>query len=270
MAAGIGSRFGGSKQLAQVGPHGEAFLDYAIADARSAGAGDVVLIVRSDIEDDIARHVAVRHDGTPIRYVRQDELGPPRAKPWGTAHAVLAAVPLIDGPFMVVNADDYYGESSYRQLARATISLADDEAVLVAFELGRTLPEHGTVSRGVCAVDGDELVELVETHEIGRGEHGITVAGQPSELTAETPVSMNMWGFPAAFCTHLAPRFEQFLAAHRDDASAEFLLPSLVAELRSERRLRVGVERTGEDWVGVTNPADLEVARALLADTRGS
>jgi len=268
MAAGIGSRFGGAKQLARVGPDGEAFLDYAIADAANAGATRVVIIVRTDIEDDIARHVARRHGDLTVTYVRQDELGPARAKPWGTAHAVLAAVPVIEGPFMVVNADDYYGETSYGLLASATSRLGDDEAVLVAFELGRTLPGVGTVSRGVCAVDGDRLTELVETHEIGGTGEAITVAGVPVGLTAATPVSMNMWGFPAAFCAELRPRFDRFLAEHGGDETAEFLLPSLVAELMAEGRLTVAVERTSEDWVGVTNPADLEVAQALLASKR--
>ena len=165
MAAGLGSRFGGTKQLAQVGPNGEAFLDFAIADAQAAGAKRVVLIVRSEIEADVQRHFELRGglpDDLDVAYVRQDGHGPPRPKPWGTAHAVLSAAEAVSGPFMVCNADDYYGPTAYAALAQAMQTMTDNEAWLCGYRLDHTLPAEGTVTRGVCQVDGDRLVGIVE------------------------------------------------------------------------------------------------------------
>ncbi len=266
MAAGLGSRFGGTKQLVTIGPKDEAFLDYAIADGRAAGVERVVLIVRSEIEDDVRDHLRQRYgtDGV-ATLVCQDHHGPRRAKPWGTAHAVLTAAPFVDGPFLVVNADDYYGPSSYR-LAAAALAARPDEAVLVGFELARTLPSHGAVSRGVCTVDGSgRLVGLVETHGIERGADGIAATDPAGPLDPATTVSMNMWGFPRSVLDELGPRFEAFVAAHAEDPKAEMYLPSVVADLQAEGRLAVSVVRSTEDWIGVTNPDDLAVAKATLA-----
>ncbi len=138
MAAGLGSRFGGTKQLAEIGANGEAFLDLAIRDATAAGMGKVVLIIRSDIEADVRAHVARHHDGLDIGYVLQDTFGPSRDKPWGTGHAVLAAAARVDGAFVVVNADDYYGRSTYRLLCDAALDLPADRALLAGFRLDQT------------------------------------------------------------------------------------------------------------------------------------
>jgi NDP-sugar pyrophosphorylase family protein len=266
MAAGLGSRFGGTKQLVTIGPRGEAFLDYAIADGRAAGVERIVLIVRSEIEDDVRGHLRRRYGTDEVAtLVCQDHHGPRRAKPWGTAHAVLTAAPVVDGPFLVVNADDYYGPSSYRLAAEALIA-RPDEAVLVGFELARTLPSHGAVSRGVCAVDGSgHLVGLVETHGIARAADGITATDPAGPLDPATTVSMNMWGFPRSVLDELGPRFDAFVGAHAEDPKAELYLPSVVADLQAEGRLAVTVVRSTEDWIGVTNPDDLAVAKATLA-----
>jgi NDP-sugar pyrophosphorylase family protein len=267
MAAGLGSRFGGTKQLVGIGPAGQAFLDYAVADGRAAGVEQVVLVVRSGIEDDVRAHLRRRYgsaDGFAV--VCQDLHGPPRPKPWGTAHAVLVAAPFVDGPFLVVNADDYYGPSSY-VLAAEALAAHPDEAVLVGFELARTLPSSGAVSRGVCSVDGSgRLVGLVETHGIERVDDGIVAADPTGRLERSTTVSMNMWGFPRSVLDALGPRFEAFVADHGDDPKAELYLPSVVAELQAAGRLGVRVVRSTEDWIGVTNPDDLDAARAALAD----
>ena len=146
MAAGLGSRFGGTKQLAVIGADGEAFLDFAIKDALAAGMNKVVLIVRSDIEADVRRHVADQHPDLDVAYVLQDTHGPKRAKPWGTGHAVLTAAPEVPGAFCVLNADDYYGASTYLALAEAAADLPDDRALLAGFRLDQTLPEVGEVS----------------------------------------------------------------------------------------------------------------------------
>ena len=168
MAAGLGSRFGGTKQLAGVGPNGEAFLDFSITDAVAAGVEKVVLIVRSDIEDDVRRHVEPRHGDVEISYVRQNEHGPGRTKPWGTGQAVLVAAPEVEGPFIVCNADDYYGRSTYGKVASLAADLPRDRALLAGFRMALTLPDVGEVSRGVCEVAGTELTSLVEMHGIGR------------------------------------------------------------------------------------------------------
>ena len=269
MAAGIGSRFGGTKQLAVVGPDGEAFLDFAISDAIEAGAAKVVVIVRSDIEADVRRHVGDRDDGVPIAFVCQDRSGPPRTKPWGTGHAVSTAAAEIDGPFIVVNADDYYGRSTYEALASEARSLPADRALLAGFRLDQTLPETGEVSRGICEVDHSELISLVETHGIGRREDGTITATDPAGVLADDAVaSMNCWVFPHRVFDELQAGFLAFVDAHEGDPNAEYQLPSIVHELMAAGELTVGVVPTDEPWVGVTNPDDLEVARRRIAEVR--
>lgn len=269
MAAGIGSRFGGSKQLAAVGPDGEAFLDFAISDAAAAGIDRIVLVIRSDIESDVRRHVEVRHSHRDVSYVRQDEHGPPRAKPWGTGHAVLTAAVAVDGPFVVCNADDYYGSTSYSAIARAADTSAEDEAVLAGFRLAATLPGSGSVSRGICSVRDGRLVAVTEHHGIERNEMGVITAREPrAELSDDTIASMNLWAFPAAFFARLERDFEQFLGAVGSDPTAEFQLPTVVSDMMADRELSVGVVPTAETWVGVTNPTDLEIARDLIAAMR--
>ena len=259
MAAGLGSRFGGTKQLAQVGPNGEAFLDFAIADAHAAGAERVVLIVRRDIEADVQQHFDTGGSlpvGLEVAMVRQDEHGPSRTKPWGTAHAVLAAADAVDGPFMVCNADDYYGPTAYTALARAMDGMADDQAWLCGYLLDHTLPAEGTVTRGVCRMDGSRLIGIEEHEGIARSSH---------EFPDHTIVSMNLWAFSPSFLDGLHDGFARFLDAHRHSPGAEYLLPYAVAEQMEAGLLSVGVVTTTESWIGVTNPDDLATARAALA-----
>lgn len=270
MAAGLGSRFGGTKQLAAVGPDGEAFLDYAIADAAAAGVDRTVLVVRSDIEEDVRRHVRTRHGHRDISYVCQDEHGPRRSKPWGTAHAVLTAAPAVDGTFIVCNADDYYGASSYRAVADAADAIGEDEAVLAGFRLGLTLPATGSVSRGICSVRAERLVSVVEHHGIARDERGIIAATDPAvELGEDSIASMNLWAFPHSLFARLVDDFEGFVLAAGGDEASEFLLPTVVSEMMSEGALSVDVVPTSEAWVGVTHPADLDIARTRIAAARG-
>ncbi len=276
MAAGIGRRFGGDKQLVEVGPGGETFLDYAIDAAVRAGASKVVLVVRSGIESTLQAHVAARHRdslgrGIEFVYVRQDEHGPPRAKPWGTAHAVLVAEAEVPGPFVVCNADDYYGPSALSALASAAADLDDDEACLCGYGLGRTLSATGTVSRGVCQVSDGRLVGIVEHHGVARRADGtITAADPPAELADDTVVSMNLWAFPRAAFDWVGDSFEHFLAEHCADADAECLLPTVVGERMAQGELVVRVATTDESWIGVTNADDLATARAALASGRAS
>lgn len=267
MAAGLGSRFGGTKQLVEVGPNGEAFLDFAILDGRAAGCTQVVLIIRSDIEDDVRGHLERRYESLDgFTLVRQDDLGPIRDKPWGTGHAVLSARDAVKGKFIVVNADDYYGPSSF-QLAVDLLTAEDDNtAGLVAFELAKTLPRTGAVSRGVCEVAGQELVSISETHGIARDDDGTIRSEDPEgEHGDDTLVSMNMFGFPNSFMDALADGWETFFNAHGDEPKTEYLLPDVVDDMRESGKLTVLVPRSTESWIGVTNPDDLEPARATLA-----
>lgn len=269
MAAGLGSRFGGTKQLAEVGPNGEAFLDFSIIDAVAAGVGKIVLIVRSDIEDDVRRHVDRRHADLDVVYVRQNEHGPAREKPWGTGHAVLAAAAEVAGSFIVCNADDYYGRSTYAAVAPLAAELPANRALLAGFKMSHTLPARGEVSRGVCEVDGDRLTSLVETHGIGRRDDGsITAADPAGTLSDDTVSSMNFWAFPHRLFDELDRGFTAFLADHGDEEKTEYLLPSVVHDLMASGEMSVGVVPTDEAWVGVTNPDDLEIARAQIAALR--
>lgn len=267
MAAGLGSRFGGTKQLVEVGPNGEAFLDFAIKDGRAAGCQQVVLIIRTDIEDDVKAHLERQYgslDG--FVFVRQDEFGPQRDKPWGTAHAVLSTADAVSGSFIVVNADDYYGQSSFQLAADALAGADDKTAALVAFQLAKTLPTEGSVSRGVTSVEGGELVTITETHGIARGDDGTIRSEDPvGELADDTMVSMNMFAFSQSLFGHLASQWEEFYGLYSEEPKTEYLLPDVVDRLRQEGELSVKVPVSTEEWIGVTNPNDLEPARAKLA-----
>lgn len=266
MAAGLGSRFGGVKQLAKVGPNGEAILDFSIIDARAAGFGDVVLIVRTDIEDDVRAHIDSAHDHPEfVHYVRQDDLGPARAKPWGTLHAVLSASGAVHSPFCVINADDYYGPQSFAMAAEQLAASEPGRAALVAFRLGNTVPPSGTVSRGVCKVADGRLVGIDETHDCERLADGTLFAlGGP--IAEDTPVSMNMWCFHHEIMADFQQRWELFFEVNGNTEKVECLLPSEVAELMDAGELVVDVVSSPEAWIGITNPDDLSLAEAALAD----
>ncbi len=267
MAAGLGSRFGGTKQLVEVGPNGEAFLDFAIQDGRAAGCSQVVLIIRTDIEDDVRAHLERQYDSLDgFVLVRQDDLGPHRDKPWGTAHAVLSAAAVVPGSFIVVNADDYYGPTSFQLAADALAGGDDSVAALVAFQLSKTLPLEGAVSRGVCAVDGGELQSITETHGIARSDDGQIRSEDPAgDHADDTMVSMNMFGFPQSLFPHLQAQWESFYDEFGGEPKTEYLLPDVVDRLRASGELSVVVPVSHEEWIGVTNPNDLEPARAKLA-----
>jgi len=272
MAAGIGSRFGGTKQLAEVGPAGEALLDYTIDDAQRAGAGQVVLIVRQAIADDVTRHLRRFHaDADRFTLVCQDgdPTAPPRERPWGTGHAILTARDHVPGPFVVVNADDFYGRASFVTLADAFgEDPAGHELHLVAYRLAATLSSQGSVSRGVCDVDDSGwLRSITERLAIEREADGRIRANGPNGLVLDddTPVSMNLWGLQADVFDHLARGFADFVATHRHEEKAEYLLPEVIGELsRAGRRVRV--HRTDAEWLGVTYPGDLDDARRRLGD----
>jgi len=277
MAAGLGSRFDGSKQWADVGPTGEALLDYAIFDAISAGFDRTVLVVRAEdeagLQNRMERTVGRR---CPVEFAVQrlddtpDGFGPPvgRSKPWGTGHAVWSSRELIDEPFAVINADDYYGPGAFAAMAGflRTTESAGNEHAMVEYRLDDTLSDHGRVSRGVCTIrDGRWLEEIVEMHGIARRGGAISAGDEdsPSTLRADTTVSMNLWGFQPSIFEELGRAFESFLAT-LPDGEPEFALSSAINRLLASSSIRVKALLTDETWFGLTYREDLARVRAEI------
>ena len=261
MAAGRGSRFGGMKQVAEIGPSGEALLDYAVYDAMRSGFDDVVFVVSDASVDAVEKHV---REGcgrrVQVRYALQDAGG--RAKPWGTGHAVLSACSELDGPFGVVNADDFYGQVSFEMLGRELTGDSADH-VLVGFRLLDSLSPNGGVSRGLCGVEAGLLTSITELHDVEvvdgavRSREGVT-------LTGDELISANLWGFRTSFCGTLTEGFEQFLGPHGSDPSAEYLIGDAVASL-ADRGENVRVVPTTERFLGVTYADDVAGVSAEIA-----
>jgi NDP-sugar pyrophosphorylase family protein len=279
LAAGIGSRYGGLKQVEPVGPKGEVLLDYAIFDARRAGFGKIVFVISRALESDFrARFDGKYRDSIDIEYVTQalDAIAPgfavpaERKKPWGTGHAVLVARKAISTPFAVINADDYYGSSSFMVLGKALAAMPLDAAewVMVGFDLEKTLSEHGDVARGVCTVRDGRLVSIVEREKIKRSGGAIVFQaadGSSHPLDGSTQVSMNCWGFaPQAFFPRAERDFHEFLTARIGDAKAEFYLPSVINNALSQKVISVKVLNSGEQWFGMTYPQDREMVRECI------
>lgn len=281
MAAGLGSRFGGIKQLEPVGPSGEIIMDYSVYDALEAGFQKVVFIIRKDIEEDfkevIGNHISKKVE---TEYVFQNMEDIPegfsvpegRKKPWGTGQAVLSCKGIVDGPFVVINADDYYGKEAFvkvNEYLKNPINSGKKYSFCMAgFRLGNTLSENGTVTRGVCDVDDrNMLLDVQETFEI-RKEGNIAKAtrnGEELELSLEQPVSMNMWGFSADFIQELDDRFVDFMKTiEGNEMKAEYLLPSIVDDLIKEGIAEVTVLDTKDKWFGVTYQEDKEIVKESL------
>lgn len=280
LAAGMGSRYGGLKQMDAVGPSGEIVMDYSIFDAVRAGFGRVVFVIRRDIEEAFRSVVAAKWEGRiPCRYVFQ-ELGdlPPgcsvpegRAKPWGTAHAIRAGRSAIDGPFAAINADDFYGAESFRALAgRLAAPVGENAHCMVAFRLGQTLSENGTVSRGVCLRDAaGRLAGIREYTKVARDADGVLRdrpgGGEVAVLTGDEPVSMNCWGFMPSFFGELERGFAEFFArGAAADPKAEFTIPSVVDACIRSGRGTVDVLDTPSRWFGVTYREDKAQVQASI------
>ena len=270
LAAGVGSRFGGPKQLSPVGPSGETLLDYAIYDALRAGFNRVVFVIRRELGDALRAHVARMTGGAvPVAYVEQ-RIPEGRAKPFGTGHAVLSTRDAMDGPFAVCNADDYYGPSAYRLLAEHLTSADPAEHALVGYRLNTTLSEHGGVARAIATCGPDGLVtRLVEVRGVtgrGLGIRGSGPAGEQLEFTGTEPTSMNIWGFTPDVFTALAEQFAAFLASAHHAPQSEFLLSTALDEqVRAGRaRLRVLPAPPTDRWLGMTFAADVPAVRAGL------
>lgn len=280
MAAGMGSRFGGTKQLAGVGPSGETILDYSVHDAISAGFGKVVFVIRKAFADAFEHGVGARYSHQiDVAYVYQelDNLparctpDPNRTKPWGTAHAVWCARPEVSGPFAVINADDFYGQDAFAQMA-AYLNAVGTEAgqyAMVAFEVDGTLSPFGSVSRGVCKVDSARnLVEVTEHTALIRSDLGVvsTFTDASTEvLPFDTLVSMNFWGFTTDFLEHTEDFFVQFYSANHASSKAECYLPAAVTHLMQSGTVTVKVLGTSGRWFGLTYPDDRDAVVSALA-----
>ena len=284
MAAGMGSRYGGLKQLDPVGDHGQLIIDYSIYDARRAGFETVVFVIKPEIEADFRARLGDRVSKCmDVRYVYQLKEDLPegyavpaeRQKPWGTAHAALAARKVVDGPFAVINADDYYGPEAYQKIY-GYLSTHEDgglyEYVMVGYLLQNTVSENGTVARGVCEETEDHyLSRITERTKIAQGpppryteDGGATW----TELPGDTVVSLNMWGFTRSFLDEAWAGMPAFLdkALAEDPAKAEYFLPSVVSRLIGEGKARVKVLRSGDKWYGVTYREDKPAVMAAIAE----
>ena len=282
MAAGMGSRYGGLKQIDPVGSQGEAILDYSLFDAYEAGFRKAVIIIKEAIREDFMTTVGERLKKCPmeISYAYQELSKVPagftvpagRTKPWGTAHAVLCAADQIgDVPFAVINSDDYYGKSAYRELYRALAEdRPDNEYCMVGYELGKTVTDHGSVARGVCVLDAQGyLAQIDERTRIEKYAGGIhfTEDGEHwTDLAPETTVTMNMWGYRASFLREVKERFPGFLtdAIVNNPMKAEFYLPITVKSLIAEGKATVKVLFSADKWYGVTYAADKPQVVAAL------
>ena len=276
MAAGIGSRFGGGiKQLEPVGPGGEIIMDYSIHDAMEAGFNKVIFIIRRDLEKDFKEIIGHRIEKLlPVEYAYQEledlpagyEVTPGRTKPWGTGQAVLSVKGMVDGPFLVINADDYYGQEGFRRIHDYMAEHMDSQSEIYdicmgGFVLSNTLSDNGTVTRGVCQVDENGyLTNVTETYNIQMKEDGLHAtdeSGAPVTISPSQPVSMNMWGLPASFIQELEKGFPVFLDSLKEgDIKSEYLLPKIIDNLVQNKKARVTVLDTPDKWFGVTYRED--------------
>ena len=282
LAAGMGSRYGGLKQIDPVGSHGQSILDYSVYDARRAGFETVVFLIKDEIEADFRRTVGDRVSrGMEVRYAFQRVEDLPagcaapadRVKPWGTAQAVLCAREALRGPFAVINADDYYGPGAF-DAAYHFLSRKNPDPIchaMLGYRLGNTVSDHGSVSRGICRVGEDGLLEeIVERKKLEKDGDGarFSLDGEATweRLSGDTVVSMNFWGFQPSVLEEIRERFPGFLRAMEDPAVGEVCLPDIVGPMVREGRARVEVLPCREQWYGVTYRADKPSVEAAVRE----
>ena len=290
MAAGMGSRYGGLKQLDPVGRHGQLIIDYSIYDARRAGFETVVFVIKRELEEAFKAGIGDRLSKViDVRYAFQELSDLPegysvpdgRVKPWGTCHAILAARDVVDGPFAVVNADDYYGPEGFREIYDYLAANPDRpgcyEFAMVGYRLGNTVTENGSVARGICEEDEHNfLVRVTERTRIeaeGADARFTEDGGETwTHLSGDTVVSMNLWGFTGSFMDEARARFPAFLdkTLAENPLKGEYFLPSVVTQLLDEHKARVKVLRSADKWYGVTYREDRPVVLKAIADMTAS
>jgi dTDP-glucose pyrophosphorylase len=269
LAAGIGSRYGGLKQMDQVGPCGEAIMDYSIYDAIRAGIEKIVFVIREEMYKDfhevigsrLERRVMIDYAFQELSMIPEGFVCPPdRKKPWGTGHAILIAREKIDEPFIVINADDFYGAGSYDTIARFLENSSDNEYAMVGFKLENTLSDYGQVARGVCKTDQDSYLEsIVELTNIEKDNQKIFYTGQGGKripLSGNEDVSMNIWGFHPNVFDFLRESFSRFLHQESSNPKSEHYIPTLIHELLEAKKATVKVLHSTDSWFGVTYRED--------------
>ena len=286
MAAGLGSRFGGGiKQLAKLGPSGEIIMDYSIHDALDAGFDKIVFIIRKEIEKDFREIIGNRIEKiAKCEYAFQEldklpegySVPEGRTKPWGTAHALIQVRELIDCPFAVINADDFYGKEGFKLIHDYLVNEMDDDApvfdmCMAGYIVGNTLSDNGTVNRGVCKMgDDDYLKEINETYDISKHADGSLVgsdcSGNEVRVDGDAIVSMNMFGFPARFLDTLVENFPAWLDVHGEEMKSEYLLPQEVSQLMISGKATVKVLKDHDKWFGVTYAEDKDAVQKSLND----
>lgn len=282
LAAGMGSRFGGLKQVQPVGPAGELIIEYSVFDAMRAGFNRLVLVIRKDIEADFRESIGRRLESKiDVQYVFQEtsaglplaktSLAQGRLKPWGTGHAVLVAREAVRGPFAVINADDFYGASGYSELAghfKRTAVTGKPEYAMVGYPLRQTLSEFGTVSRGLCATDAtgrlQHITEITKIEKTAGGAVYTDASGVAHALTGNEIVSMNFWGFTPAVFPQLEKLFADFLVKSGADPKAEFYLPTAISSLNERGEAGVALLKSTDAWFGITYREDLASSQAAV------
>lgn len=281
LAAGMGSRYGGLKQLEKVGPNGETLMDYSIYDALKAGFGKIVFVIRKSFEKDFCEQIVKKYEKlVPVELVFQEvnnvpagiKINPVREKPWGSSQALLMGKEVIKEPFGVINSDDFYGRESFQllvgQLSR--ISGSENNYAMIPYRVGNTLVDTGGVPRAVCEVDENQyLVNITEREEVAR-VGGVPrykdKAGNWVNLTDTTLVSMNMWAFTPDVFTHVENEFINFLSENKNDIKAELLLPTMINSLVETKKITVKAINTPAKWFGITYPKDKPEVMHKLQD----
>ena len=282
LAAGMGSRYGGLKQLDQLGPNGETIMDYSVDYALEAGFGKVVFVIRKNMQEPFYQHILIKYqDKIKVETVYQEinilpdrfEVNPERVKPYGTAHAILMAKDAIKEPFAVINADDFYGKEAFLTMANFLKTPQTDTIPvfsMIGYYLKNTLSEFGSVSRGVCVSnEKSDLVKITEMTKIQKYEDGIKNLNEDNSftiLTGNEPVSMNFWGFTADFFTSLEQQFIQFLIQNNDNPKSEFPIPSVVDQFISSKKAVVKVLECDASWFGVTYQEDKPYVMKKLSE----
>lgn len=278
MAAGLGSRFGGLKQLAQFGKNGETLLDYSIYDAIQAGFNHVVFIIRKEIESDfklvlgnrIEKQIKVDYvfqelDNLPANYTYSND----RTKPWGTGHAVLMAKEVINNPFVVINGDDYYGRDAFLKASDSLSQMNSNEFIMIGYTLKNTLTDSGGVSRGICEIsENQNLLAVNETHDVAVIENTTLITGKRNgerfQFSGDETVSMNFFGLHPNFFSQLEDAFKTFLNKHGSEEKSEFYLPFVLTDLIQSQELKIQVIPTSAHWFGVTYVEDAAIVQKKL------
>jgi hypothetical protein len=274
MAAGMGSRYGGLKQLEAFGPHGETLMDYGVHDAKRAGFTRVVFVIRKDFEAEFRERIVARYNGAigiALAFQSLDDLPQGlavplgREKPWGTGHALLAARKMLAGPFCVCNADDFYGHGAYAAMGGFLRTVQPGQGALVGFDLGATLSVNGTVARGICDLQDGRLLQVRERTRLRADAADVMDEATGERFDLRAPVSMNFWGFHPDALSVFESGFADFLKSLRDPLKDEFYLPLAVDQAMRAGRLQVQALPGGRRWFGVTYPQDKAAVQAALA-----